>query len=82
MLWHSANKTVIKNSVQLVFDFHLGKQLIFFKHGKPKAETPGIYIVMRIFYGDNNRGHTTHFYLGKNDLPKANSPEIARGKFI
>ena len=30
----------------------------------------------------NSRGHTTHSYLGKNDLSKANSPEIARGKFI
>ena len=29
-----------------------------------------------------SRGHTTHFYLGKNDLPGGNSPEIARGKFI
>ena len=30
-----------------------------------------------------NRGHTAHFYLGKNnDLPRENSLEIARGKFI
>ena len=31
---------------------------------------------------NNSRGHTTHFYLGKNDLPSPDSPEIARGKFI
>ena len=30
----------------------------------------------------NSRGHTTDFYLGKSDLPRANSSKIARGKFI
>ena len=27
-------------------------------------------------------GHTTDFYLGKTDLPRANSSKISRGKFI
>ena len=27
-------------------------------------------------------GHTTDFYLGKTDLPRANSSKICRGKFI
>ena len=27
-------------------------------------------------------GHTTDFYLGKTDLPRANSSKIFRGKFI
>ena len=30
----------------------------------------------------NNCGHTTDFYLGKTDLPRANSSKISRGKFI
>ena len=30
----------------------------------------------------NSRGHTTDFYLGKSDLPRANSSKIARGKFM
>ena len=27
-------------------------------------------------------GHTTDFYLGKTDLPRANVSKISRGKFI
>ena len=27
-------------------------------------------------------GHTTDFYLGKTDLPRANSSKISQGKFI
>ena len=27
-------------------------------------------------------GHTTDFYLGKTDLPMANSSKISQGKFI
>ena len=30
----------------------------------------------------NSCGHTTDFYLGKTDLPRANSSKISRGKFI
>ena len=29
----------------------------------------------------NSCGHTTDFYLGKNDLPRANSSKISRGKW-
>ena len=37
-----------------------------------------------VFGGNNinSRGHTTDFYLGKSDLPRANSSKIAQGKFI
>ena len=30
----------------------------------------------------NSCGHTTDFYLGKTDLPRANSSKICLGKFI
>ena len=30
----------------------------------------------------NSCGHTTDFYLGKTDLPRAISSKISRGKFI
>ena len=35
-----------------------------------------------LFVGDNSCGHTTDFYPGKSDLPRANSSKICRGKFI
>ena len=35
-----------------------------------------------VFLSDISCGHTTDFYLGKTDLPRANSSKISRGKFI
>ena len=32
--------------------------------------------------GHSSCGHTTDFYLGKTDLPRANSSKICLGKFI
>ena len=37
---------------------------------------------IQILNGDISCGHTTDFYLGKTDLPRANSPKVSRGKFI
>ena len=33
-------------------------------------------------FQSNSCGHTTDFYLGKTDLPRANSSKICLGKFI
>ena len=37
---------------------------------------------MQVYPKHISCGHTTDFYLGKNDLPRANSSKISRGKFI
>ena len=38
--------------------------------------------VKSLFSKYNSCGHTTDFYLGKTDLPRANSSKICLGKFI
>ena len=38
--------------------------------------------LLRPYKVDNSCGHTTDFYLGKTDLPRANSSKISQGKFI
>ena len=44
--------------------------------GKPR------YISFRFLNSIISCGHTTHFYLGKTDLPRVNSSKVSRGKFI
>ena len=39
--------------------------------------------IRRLFFQVRNTcGHTTDFYLGKTDLPRANSSKISQGNFI
>ena len=47
------------------------------KHSKTKTEALSTRISKT-----KPCGHTTDFYLGKTDLPKANPSKIVRGKFI
>ena len=40
------------------------------------------YPIIQFLIHGNSCGHTTDFYLGKTDLPRANSSKISQGKFI
>ena len=40
------------------------------------------YPITQFLIDGNSCGHTTDFYLGKTDLPRANSSKISQGKFI
>ena len=63
----------------ILFIYFFSRQFYLLDNAVSFSIKPTGFFVVRAHI---SYGHTTDFYLGKTDLPRANSSKISRGKFI